>query len=152
MDPFEVLGLSQYADAEQIKRAYHRLALRIHPDKVAGEEAKAEAQKRFHQLTFAYETALRYATNHTEAVNREEIFMADPNGGVFIYVSGFPEGTTHMCFVPRIRLPYLHEDNEDEGDFDCHIHVPTENPPRRQPRFLFANLWRHVKGVCNLFS
>lgn len=32
-DPFAVLGLNQGASSEQIKRAYHSLSLRYHPDK-----------------------------------------------------------------------------------------------------------------------
>ena len=32
-DPFAVLGLKQGASSEQIKRAYHSLSLRYHPDK-----------------------------------------------------------------------------------------------------------------------
>jgi DnaJ-class molecular chaperone len=51
-DPYTVLGLTPDASAEEIKRAYRRLALRYHPD-VAENEAEAS---QFAPLRQAYET------------------------------------------------------------------------------------------------
>lgn len=49
-DPYEVLGVSRDADANTIKRAYRRAALRNHPD-VSGD---AGAKERFLQVQEAY--------------------------------------------------------------------------------------------------
>ncbi len=50
-DYYEVLGVSRDADADQIKKAYRKLAMRYHPDR--NDEPDAEA--RFKEVTEAYE-------------------------------------------------------------------------------------------------
>ena len=48
-DYYEVLGLTKSATAEEIKRAYRKLALQHHPDKTGGDDT------RFKELSEAYE-------------------------------------------------------------------------------------------------
>ena len=50
-DYYEVLGLTGTASAEQIKKAYRKLALKFHPDKNKAEDA----EERFKQIGEAYE-------------------------------------------------------------------------------------------------
>lgn len=52
MDYYKILGISQQADAEQIKRAYRRLAKKYHPDMNPDDP---EAEARFIEVTEAYE-------------------------------------------------------------------------------------------------
>ncbi len=52
-DFYAVLGVRPEADAEEIRRAYHRLALRYHPDKNPGDK---RAEERFKKVAAAYET------------------------------------------------------------------------------------------------
>ncbi len=52
-DYYDVLGVSRTAGAEEIKRAYRRLAIKYHPDNAKGD--KAEAETRFKELAEAYE-------------------------------------------------------------------------------------------------
>lgn len=55
MDPYAVLGLeSRDVDFEAIKKAYRKKALQYHPDK-RPESEKEEAQRKFEELTKAYE-------------------------------------------------------------------------------------------------
>lgn len=55
-DPYKVLGVDSVADANTIKKAYRKLVLSCHPDKVTDEKLKAEKQEEFHQIQQAYET------------------------------------------------------------------------------------------------
>ena len=48
---YEVLGVKKEASEEDIKKAYRKLALQLHPDK----NKKADAEEKFKELAEAYE-------------------------------------------------------------------------------------------------
>ena len=56
-DPYSVLGLASSATDEEVKKAYRRLAMKYHPDKVAnmGDEIKKNAEAQFREINEAYE-------------------------------------------------------------------------------------------------
>jgi DnaJ-class molecular chaperone len=45
----QVLGVASNANDRDLKRAYHKLALEFHPDKVLAEQ-KEEAEKKFREI------------------------------------------------------------------------------------------------------
>lgn len=47
---YDVLGVSRYATAEEIKKAYRRLAMQYHPDK----NPEPAAHETFKQIVYAY--------------------------------------------------------------------------------------------------
>lgn len=56
-DPYAVLGLKSTATDEEVKKAYRRLAMKYHPDRVdtMGEEIKKNAAEQFRKINEAYE-------------------------------------------------------------------------------------------------
>lgn len=55
-DPYRILGVEPDADSATIKKAYRKLVLSCHPDKVTDVSLKAQKQEEFHQIQQAYET------------------------------------------------------------------------------------------------
>ncbi len=51
-DHYKTLGLKSDASADEIKKAYRRLAKRYHPDKTGGDKTK---EKRFKKISNAYD-------------------------------------------------------------------------------------------------
>ncbi|HSM60482.1 MAG TPA: molecular chaperone DnaJ [Longimicrobiales bacterium] len=51
-DYYELLGVARSADAEEIKKAYRKLALKYHPDR---NEGSKDSEERFKEVTEAYE-------------------------------------------------------------------------------------------------
>ncbi|CAI6326325.1 unnamed protein product [Periconia digitata] len=53
INPYRVLALDKDATAEDVKKAYRRMALKHHPDKVTADDKEA-ANKLFQEIAFAY--------------------------------------------------------------------------------------------------
>jgi len=51
-DYYETLGIAKTASADEIKRAYRKLAVKYHPDKNPGDKA---AEEKFKEVSKAYE-------------------------------------------------------------------------------------------------
>ena len=100
-DYYKILGVSRSADAGEIKRAYRKLALEWHPDKVEAER-KDEAVKRFQDIGEAYEVLSddekkgRY--DRGEDVNGQPQQQGHPGG--------FPGGaSTSLTFFLHFPTP-----------------------------------------------
>lgn len=61
---YQILGLSESASDEEVKKQYRQMAVRYHPDKVAhlGEDHQESATEKFQNIQKAYET-IRQARN-----------------------------------------------------------------------------------------
>ncbi|ESL08451.1 chaperone DnaJ protein [Trypanosoma rangeli SC58] len=98
-DPYRILGLSPNASKEEIKRAYHRLALRYHPD--GGPEGST---RRFQAVNEAYE-ALRSGTWRPPEANKASTdskgFGWDSRMGMYVYEQ--PGSTTENYVDSRTQ-------------------------------------------------
>ncbi|NJP40743.1 J domain-containing protein [Oscillospiraceae bacterium HV4-5-C5C] len=54
-DPYQVLGVSRGSDAETIKKAYHQLVKKYHPDQYTDPNMKNLAQEKMQEINEAYD-------------------------------------------------------------------------------------------------
>ena len=79
---YKVLGVGRQARAAEVKQAYMRLALRLHPDKYKGKDPAA-AEERFKLVSIAYATL-----SDPETRKRYDISLPD-DGEVLNTASAF---------------------------------------------------------------
>lgn len=74
--PFEVLGVEPHASKEDIKRAYRKLALKYHPDKVLDPATKLENEIKFKEMTTAYQSLINdeYQEDGNDAHENSDFF------------------------------------------------------------------------------
>ncbi|WP_293999283.1 molecular chaperone DnaJ [Sphaerotilus sp.] len=85
-DYYEVLGIAKNANEDEIKKAYRKMAMKHHPDRNQGEDAKA-AEEKFKEAKEAYE--MLSDAQKRQAYDQFGHAGVDPNAGGF---RGGPEG------------------------------------------------------------
>ena len=78
-DFYEVLGVSKTASDEELKKAYRKLAMKNHPDRNQGEQAK-EAEEKFKEAKEAYE--MLSDSQKRAAYDQYGHAGVDPNSGM----------------------------------------------------------------------
>ena len=99
-DYYEVLGVERSASADDIKKAYRKLALQYHPDKNPGDH---EAEENFKEATEAYEV-LRDQAKRSQFDQFGHAGMSGAGGaGGFDFSGGFDLSDALRAFM-RTRL------------------------------------------------
>ena len=86
-DYYDVLGVAKTVDADEIKRAYRRMAMKYHPDRADGD--KADAEHKFKEAAEAYEVLSdaakrkRYDQAGHAGVNAQHDFSHMDVGDIF---------------------------------------------------------------------
>jgi preprotein translocase subunit Sec63 len=72
MDYYEVLGVKKDSSAQDIKKAYRKLAMKYHPDRNKGNK---EAEEKFKKISEAYVSSMiRSETVVSSSVTARKIF------------------------------------------------------------------------------
>ena len=61
-DPYQVLGMSRSASADDIKKAYRKLSRIYHPDANVNNPDKDKAEEKFKQIQAAYQQIMKEKT------------------------------------------------------------------------------------------
>lgn len=77
-DFYKILDVPRNANANQIKKAYRKLAKELHPDKNAGDSL---AQEKFQDLGAAYEVSAMFAARNLEGKFRHLFLIKNLSQG-----------------------------------------------------------------------
>ncbi|CAG8756988.1 1732_t:CDS:2 [Dentiscutata erythropus] len=95
-DYYKILGVNKTADDEELKKAYRKLALKWHPDRHQGSADKEAAEKKFKEISEAYEVLSDKNKRQIYDVYGEEGLKGAPPppdaGGSFPGFQGFQGG------------------------------------------------------------
>jgi DnaJ-class molecular chaperone len=99
-DLYAILGLARTASPTQLKKAYHEMALRWHPDKNANN--KAESQARFQEITDAYRILSNPTQRHIYDQYGENALQSPPRNSDPNPSAGFPR----YCRQPSFNASF----------------------------------------------
>jgi len=81
-DYYKILGIGKHASQQEIKKAFRKLALELHPDKIKGEDEKKAAEVKFRDVGESYE-ALSDPEKRVKYDSGEDIQIQQPQGNPF---------------------------------------------------------------------
>lgn len=111
-NPYEVLGISENASEEEVKKAFKKLASRHHPDRFQSEEDKKINEEKFKEINEAYLA----------------ITQRDPNSDLFANNDFFDPFERMKDFGFGINFDFIKD------------HFRRENDKRRDPNNILLNL------------
>ncbi len=125
-DPYEVLGVSKSATADEIKKAYRKLAHRYHPDRNPGDR---EAEEKFKEVQNAYDIL----SDPAKRANYDRFGSPDgAKGSSFGGFSGFGGNVSAEDIQDLLRQMGM---NFGTGGFGFEFDFPSAGPKsRRQQR------------------
>ena len=137
-DPYEVLGINQEANLQEIRTAHRRLVLKCHPDKVPDPAAKAQAADEFHRVQQAYELLSnesqreRYHEKVKLAKLRAEV-LRKSNSAKFASRKPQTEDGRARQYHYEVRTPSVRRYEEEDHYVSARMpRKPAERQPERK--------------------
>ncbi|SCV00288.1 LAME_0G08746g1_1 [Lachancea meyersii CBS 8951] len=123
MDPYETLGIASDASQDDIRKAYRRLALQHHPDKVADKSLREESEIKFKEIAAAYELL----SDEEKRSNYDK--YGETNGFSNGFGDDFNDGDFASFFGNFSNNRY--NDEYNEGSPNGASHTPDAHVPLR---------------------
>lgn len=76
-DPYQVLGVSQDASEEEIKKAYRKLSRMYHPDANINNPNKAQAEEKFKEIQQAYQQIMKQARAGQQPLRQSGLWLRE---------------------------------------------------------------------------
>ena len=108
VDYYEILGVSRNATDVEIKRAYRRLSLELHPDRNTGCDAEAKYKQVVEAYNILGDTAKRIEYNKTYKDKNQPERLTTKN----------PRNTYHNETIPKARYRNDYGEWDDDEDYD----------------------------------
>ncbi len=138
---YNILGVSNIASSDEIKRAYRRLAMLYHPDK----NPSAEAQELFIKVQTAYETLSDPALRSTYDLSLVTIPQhKSPIQDHYHYDDGPIDPITGKKNYKYHRT--------NKSNFKKNDRIPTQDEVPRYKAFYFTNRFLIILALCYVLS
>ncbi|MBA3537697.1 MAG: DnaJ domain-containing protein [Tatlockia sp.] len=148
-NPYEILGVPPTSNVTDIRRAYYKLSLKVHPDRNPKKE-KDDSEKKFKKLVKAYEMLTKTesfsknnANKHLKALNYSGIFSYQKD--VLNNIILPDQENEKYEFKKQVSAP-----NIGLNDFNERYRKLKKQEKLKEKFSTYHLLTYNLKGICNL--
>ncbi len=87
MNPYEVLGISENATDEEVKKAYKEMAKKYHPDKYVDNPLSELAAEKIKEINVAYDTIMKQRKQQKSASSGQGAHSSYSGSGIYSEIS-----------------------------------------------------------------
>ena len=160
VDYYALLGVDSFASAKEIKDAYKKLSLELHPDKQKDkpEEERAKAQEKFLEMVHAHTILSDLATRRAYDHQRDHL---DANNEAGLQDVGKFEKPPPTCVDVMVSLEHLYRGCRKQVEFERNEFANTRWHKKTFDTFSVkinrgelegATIWHKNQGDCGPFG